>query len=70
MYIYEFPWWLSGKKNLPANAGDTDLTLGSGKSPGERNGNLLCYPRLGNPMNRGAWQVTEHGFTKESDMNW
>ena len=28
-------------KNLPANAGDTGLIPGSGRSPGERNGNPL-----------------------------
>ena len=30
-------------KNLPANAGDTVLIHGSGKFPGEGNGNLLQY---------------------------
>ena len=30
-------------ENLPANAGDTGLTPGSGRSPGEGNGNLLQY---------------------------
>ena len=28
-------------KNLPANAGDTGLIPGSGRSPGEKNGNPL-----------------------------
>ena len=41
---------------------------GSGKSPGEGNGNLLQYSCLGNPMDRGAWWVILHGVTKESDM--
>ena len=31
---------------------------GSGKSPGEGNGNLLQYSCLGNPMDRGAWRAT------------
>ena len=35
-------------KNLPANAGDVDLTPGSGRSSGEGNGNLLQYSCLGN----------------------
>ena len=30
-------------KNLPANGGDTGLIPGSGRSPGEGNGNLLQY---------------------------
>ena len=54
-------------KNLPANAGDTGLIPGSGRSPGEGNGNLLQYSCLGNPMDRGAWWATFHGVTKESD---
>ena len=45
------PWWLSGK-DPPANAGDTSLIPGSGRSPGERNGNPLQYSCLGNPTDR------------------
>ena len=37
-------------KNPPANAGDTGLIFGSGRSPGEGNGNPLQYPCLRNPM--------------------
>ena len=33
-------------KNLPANAGDTGLISGSGKSPEEGNGNPLQYACL------------------------
>ena len=40
---------------------------GSGRSPGEGNGNPLQYSCLGNPMERGAWWATVHGLTKESD---
>ena len=36
-------------KNPPANAGDTALIPGLGRSPGEGNGNLLQYSCLGNP---------------------
>ena len=39
----------------------------SERSPGEDHGNPLQYPCLGNPMDRGAWQATVHGITKESD---
>ena len=45
-------------KNLPANAGDTGdggSILGSGRSPGEGNGNPLQYSCLENPMDRGPW---------------
>ena len=54
-------------KKLPANAGDikdTGSNPGSGRSPGEGNGNRLQYPFLENPMDRGAWQATVHGITE------
>ena len=54
-------------KNPAADAGDASLIPGSGRSPGEGNGNLLQYSCLGNPMNRGAWWATIHGIAKESD---
>ena len=40
-------------KNLPANAGDTDLIPGSERSPGVGNGNPLQYSCLENFMDRG-----------------
>ena len=55
-------------KNPPANAGDTDLMPGSGRSPGEGNGNPLQYSGLGNSMDRGVWRATVHGMA-ESDTN-
>jgi len=48
-------------KNLPANAGnagDMGLIPGSGRSPGEGNGNPLLYSSLENSLNRGAWWAT------------
>ena len=51
-------------KNLPANAGDTVLIPGSGKSPGEENGNTLQYSCLENLMDRGVWQAIVHGAAK------
>ena len=54
-------------KNPPANPGDTrnsGLIPGSGRSPGEGNGNPLQYSCLENSMDRGAWQTTVHGLTK------
>ena len=55
------------EKKLPANAGDMGSIPGSGRSPGEVNGNPLQYSCLGNPMDRGTWQVTVHAVTKELD---
>ena len=57
-------------KNPSANAGDTGdvgLISGSGRSPGEGNGNPRLYSCLGNPMDRGAWWATVYGVVKESD---
>ena len=61
---YGLSRWHSGKKNPPANAGDTidaGSIPGSGRSPGVGNGNPLQYSCLKNPMNREAWQATVHG---------
>ena len=51
-------------KNLPVNAGDVGLILGSGRSPGEGNSNPLQYSCLGNPTDRGAWQAAVLGGCK------
>ena len=56
----------SAAKNPSVNAGDTVLIPGSGRSPGEGNGNPLQYSCLGNLMDRGARQATVHRVTKES----
>ena len=37
------------------NAGDLGLIPGSGRSPGDGNGNPLKYSCLENPMEGGAW---------------
>jgi len=37
------------------NAGEPCSIPGSGRSPGEGNGNLLQYSCLENPMDRGTW---------------
>ena len=41
-----------------------DSTPGSGRSPGEGNGDPLPYSCLENPMDVGAWQTAVHGVTK------
>ena len=58
-------------KNLPCIMfilqANVELIPGPGRSIGEGNVNPLQYSCLGNPMDRGAWRVTVHGITKESD---
>ena len=46
------------------NAGDLGSIPGSGRSPGEGNGNPLQYSCLENPMDRGAWWAIVHGVAK------
>ena len=55
------PKRLSGK-NLPANAGDSGLIPGLGRSPEGGNETPFQYSCLGNPMDRGAWRATVHGI--------
>ena len=55
-------------KNPPATAGGTGLIPGSGRSPGEGNGNPLECSCQKNPKDRGAWWATVHGVRKELDM--
>ena len=54
----------SEDKETVCNAGDLGPIPGSGRSPGEGNGNLLQYSCLENSMDTGVWQATVHGVTK------
>ena len=59
----------SVSKEAACNAGDQGSIPGSGRSPGEGNGNPLQYSCLENPMDRGAWQATVHGVARvEHDL--
>ena len=49
-----FPGGSDGKASA-YDVGDLGLIPGSGRSPGERNGNPLQYSCLENPMDGGAW---------------
>ena len=51
-------------KASASSAGDLVQIPGSGRSPGEGNGNPLQYPCLENPMDGEAWQATVHGVAK------
>ena len=55
--------WLEVKLST-CNAGDLGLIPGSGRSPGEGNGNPLQYSCLENSTDRGTWWATVHGFLK------
>ena len=57
------PWWFNGKE-AACNAGYLGSITGLGRSPGGGNGNPLQYSHLENPLDRGAWQATVHGFAK------
>ena len=53
-------------KNLTANAGDIrdeGSIPGSGRSPGEGQGNPLQYSCPENPMDRGTWRAAVHRVT-------
>ena len=64
-YTYEkgFPGG-SEVKASTCNEGDLGSIPGSGRSPGERNGNPLQYSCLENPMDGEAWRATVHGVAK------
>ena len=55
---------MAHSKESASDAGDPGSIPGSGRSPGEGNGNPLQYSCLENPMNRGAWQATGHGIAR------
>ena len=61
-----FPGGADGKQSA-RNAGDLGSIPGSGRSPGEGNGNPLQYSCLENPMDRGAWWATVHGGAVRPD---
>jgi len=53
-------------KNLPVmqEIQETGSTPGSGRSPGQGNGNPLLYSCPGNPIDTGAWLATVYGAAK------
>ena len=62
-YGWGFPG-SSACKESTCNAGDPGLVPGSGRYPGEGNGNPLQYSCLENPVYRVAWQAIVHGVAK------
>ena len=59
----DFPGGSDGKASA-YNVGDPGSIPGSGRSPGEGNGNSLQYSCLENPMDGGAWWDIVNGVTK------
>ena len=59
--LYGLPRWLNSKE-FTCNAGQLGLIPGSGRCPGDVNGNPLQYSCLENPMDGGAWWATVHGL--------
>ena len=60
-------------KKPPATAGDAgDLGSipGSGRSAEGGSGNPLQYSCLGELMDRGDWQATNHGVAKSQTTEW
>ena len=53
-------------KNPPTKARDAGSIPGSGRCPGEGNGNPLQYSCLENPMDRRPWWAAVHEVAKES----
>ena len=58
-----FPGGSEGKESA-GTAGDSGLTPGSGRSPGEGNVYPLHSSCQENPMDQGAWWATVHEVTK------
>ena len=54
----------SDSKESACNAGDPGSNPGSGRSPGEGNGNPLQYSCSENPMVKGVWWAPVHEVTK------
>ena len=54
----------SDRKESAYDEGDLGSIPGSGRPPGEGNGNPRQYSGLENPMDRGAWRATVHGVSK------
>ena len=57
-------------KSSACNAGDPGSIPGTGRSPGEGNGNPLQYSCLENSMDGGAWWATVHGVAESDTIEW
>ena len=62
-----FPCGSDGKESA-CNVGDPGSIPGSGRSPGEGNGDPLQRSDLENSMDRGAWWATVDGVAKSQTL--
>lgn len=69
-YVYTYSWFPDGASGKEPVCQcrffirDAGSIQGSGRSPGEENGNPREYSCLGNPMDGGSWKATVHKVTK------
>ena len=68
--VGRLPGGLDSKESAcdAGNARDKGSIPGSGRSPGERNGNPLQYSCLGSPMDKVAWRVAAHRVAKSETL--
>ena len=67
LLVLDFPGGSDGKASA-YNEGDPGSIPGSGRSPGEGNGDPLQYSSLENPMDRRAWWAVVHGVAKSQTL--
>ena len=68
LFSYGFPDGSVVKESANEGATRDESSIpGSGRSPRGGNGNLQ-YSCPENPVDRGAWQATDHGVAKELDV--
>ena len=58
--------WVKEYACSAGDTGDAGLIPGSGRYPGEGNGNPLQYSCLENPHGRGTWRATVHVGSQKS----
>ena len=68
-YLWWYIWGGSVNKESACIAGDLGLIPGSGRSPGERNGNPLQYSCLENSMGRGIWWLQFMGSQSRTKLS-
>ena len=61
-WLLDFPGGASGKERIHWSMKET--IPGSGRSPGEGNGNPLQCSCLENPLDKGAWKAVVHRVAK------